>query len=218
MLKNKLDVKNDKGSALVLAIVILAAVTALGVTMITLSTNQLEMASNLKLKEIARFNCDSCLVTVSKLVQHIVNESNQGNIGIAAGTALAPGIRYAAPVTAASEEVEFAQRVLFGLETQGCEDVFFDAQTIAAAVSAASGGTLTIAPTELDAAADIRAKTVGPEAGFASLEFAAGQGHGQGEGGASGGGMVLKFLIACRGQAPNNALHVGYSVYRKFLK
>jgi Tfp pilus assembly protein PilX len=44
----------EKGSALILVIVMLVAVSALGVTMITLGKNQVEMSTNLKVHEIAR--------------------------------------------------------------------------------------------------------------------------------------------------------------------
>lgn len=208
---------NDHGSILILVIVVLAAVSVLGATMLTLSKNEIEMTTNLKVKEMAQYNCDSCTITVSKLIRHIVDQSNEGNVGIAAGGALAPGIAYAPSATGMDPATEFANKVLFGLSTGGCEDVQLDPVAIANAVNAASNGQLTIDPSEMDSAADIRSSVVTAQAGTAALEHMGGVGHGLGESGASGGGMIMKFVIACRGKAPYNALHVGYSVYRKNL-
>ncbi len=213
---------NEKGSTLIMAIVVLAAVSVLGVTMITLSTNELDMATNEKVKQIATYNCDTCTVSVNKLIRHIVDESNQGVIGVDSGAnTMAPGIAYAAADTSYSDEEEFARKVLFDLDTGTCEDVSLSPTAIANAVNAASGGLLTIfadpnaAISELDSAADIMNMSVSSAPGTASQEFAAGYGHGLGEGGAGGGGTEIRFLIACRGLAPYNALHVNYSVYRK---
>lgn len=208
----------EKGSALILAIVMLVAISALGVTMITLGKNQVEMSTNLKLKEIARYNCDSCTVAVSKLIRHIVDESNEGTIGIAAGSATAPGIYYPAATGSNTPAVEFANKVLFGEGTNNmtCEDVSFDAVAIANSVQTASGGSFAInTARELDSGADIRAKFVGTSPGSAGPEYD--NASFLGSAGVGGGGMTLKFVVACRGRAPNNALHVGYSVYRKTL-
>jgi hypothetical protein len=178
------------------------------------------MSTNLKVHEIARYNCDSCTVGVSKLIRHIVDASNEGTIGIASGTAAAPGIVYPAATGGDTPAVEFANKVLFGEGTDNmtCEDVSFDAVAIGNAVQTASGGSFDIdAASELDSGADIRAKFVGTAAGSAGPEFDNASSEGLGGGGAGGGGMTLKFVVACRGRAPNNALHVGYSVYRKTL-
>lgn len=210
---------DDHGSILVLVIVVLATISVLGATMLTLSKNQIDMTTNLKVKEMAQYNCDSCTVTISKLLHHIVDQSNEGNVGIAAGGNIAPGISYAAPTTGVDAATEFAQKVLFELNTPGtCEDVMIDPVAVNNAVNVASNGQLVIDPSEFDSAADIRSTVAKAEAGSAALEHMGGIGHGMGESGASGGGMVMKFVIACRGMAPYNALHVGYSVYRKNLK
>ncbi len=210
---------NEKGSTLIMAIVVLAAISVLGVTMITLSTNELDMATNEKVKQIATYNCDTCTVSINKLIRHIVDQSNQGMLGVDSGpNTLAPGIAYPAGSSYGDEE-ELARKVLFGLDTGTCEDVFLSPTAISNAVNAASGGQLTIysgaGMTELDSAADIMNMSVSSAPGTASQEFAAGYGHGLGEGGAGGGGTELNFLIACRGMAPYGALHVNYSIYRK---
>lgn len=205
---------DDQGSVLVLVIVVLLTISVLGATMLILSKNQVDMATNLKVKEMAQYNCDSCTVTVSKLLRHLVEQSNEGNVGVASGAGgMAPGIAYTTSAT------DFAERILFGKadDPNMCEDVMIDAAAVSNAVNAASNGKVVINPAELDSAADIRATVVGAAAGSAALEHMGGVGHGMGESGASGGGMIMKFVIACRGRAPYNALHVGYSVYRKNL-
>jgi hypothetical protein len=185
--------------------------------MITLGKNQVEMSTNQKVKEMARYNSDSCSVAISQLIRNIIDASDEGNLGIPSGPGTnARGIAYAPSTTSDPPAVEFAKKAVLGLETNTCEDVSFSPADIALDVQTASGGSLVIDPSwELDAAADLRSKVTQAEAGTASREYAAGQGHGLGEGGAGGGGMVMKFVLACRGKAPNNALHVGYSVYRK---
>ncbi len=216
---------NEKGSTLVMAIVVLAAISVLGVTMITLSTNELDMATNEKVKELAKYNCDTCTVSINKLVRLIVDQSNQGILGINpdAGDSLAPGIEYAEAEVTTDDTEEFAKKVLFGLEKSTCEDVWLSPGGIADAVYDATDGDFTIYADEdeslfeLDSAADIVGREVSPVFGTASQEHAAGMGHGLGEGGAGGGGMQMKFVIACRGKAKYNALHVNYSVYRKIL-
>jgi hypothetical protein len=211
--------KDERGSVLVLVIVVLVTISVLGATMLTLSKNQIDMATNLKVKEMAQYNCDSCTTTVSKLIRHVVDQSNEGVLGIkgGAGSTLAPGIGYAPSTTGVDPQVEFAQKVLFGLEAAGCEDVWIDQSLVSDAINAASGGKLVINAGELDSAADIRSTVTVAQAGSAASEHMGGIGHGLGESGASGGGMVMKFVIACRGMAPYNALHVGYAVYRKNL-
>ncbi len=215
---------NEKGSTLIMAIVVLAAISVLGVTMITLSTTERDMATSDKVKQIAKYNCDICTVSINKLIRYVVDQSDQGILGVGTGLgSWAPGIEYEVASTGASDAEEFARKVLFGLDTDACEDVWLSPIAIADAVNAASGGDLTIfndanaVVPELDSAADIMRMTVGSAPGTASQEHAAGYGHGLGEGGASGGGMELRFLIACRGRAPYSALHVNYSVYRKIL-
>lgn len=208
---------DQRGSVLVLVIVVLATVSVLGATMLTLSKNQIDMATNMKVKNVAQYNCDSCTVTVSKLIRHIVDQSNEGTLGVAAGGNIAPGISYLPSGTGLDPATEFANKVLFGLETGGCEDVQIDPVAVSNAINAASNGQLVIAANEIDSAADIRSSVTMAQAGSAALEHMGGIGHGLGESGASGGGMVMKFVIACRGRAPYNALHVGYSVYRKNL-
>ncbi len=212
---------NEKGSTLIMAIVVLAAISVMGVTMITLSTNEMDMATNEKVKQIALFNCDTCTVSINQLIQLIVDQSNQGGIGVGAGLgSLAPGIDYAAADTGYSDEEEFARKILFGLNTDTCEDVWLSPTAIGNAVNAASGGNFLIssdpdvAVPELDSAADIimsAAEGVSPGVGNASEEFAAGN---EGLGGGGPSGLRLFFLIACRGRAPYGALHVNYSVYR----
>lgn len=207
--------QEKKGSALILAIVILVAVSALGVTMITLGKNQVDMATNQKDGQIARYNADSCTVAVSKLIRMVVDASGEGVIGVATGSGTqAKGMSYQNSLNA----TQFANKVLYGTATPGiCEDVALNPLAISGQTSAATSGQFTIFPTELDAAADIRSTVIKSVAGTASREHMHGVSSGLGEGGAGGGGTMMKFVIACRGRGPGNALHVDYAVYRKIL-
>jgi hypothetical protein len=195
-------VSNDTGAVLIGAIVVLVAVTAIGVTLIKVSNFEVTMATNEKCKEEARFNAESCAVSGIKLVKMVsAQASEQGILGIPEGNSKILGITYADAEGAGTKEEEFAQKVLGTLSDNVCED--FE---------------LTPPNMNMDAAANIRPLGGSANAGTAANRQISGYSYGIGLGGAGGGGVNKWFLIACRGGGCNgNGRHVSYSRYKKVL-
>jgi len=190
---SKLISDNESGAILITVILVLCAVTILSITMSYLSENETYMALNEKCKQVSRYNCESCTTATAKLVRMVFDADAPVPAG--AGTA-APGIAYAPPATAATPEEEFYLKLIGGVPDVECSDVDY-------------------APAGLDATADIRREDPTAMAGTAANQYAAGYSYGIGLGGASGGGVVYWFQVACRGGGCYNAQHVAYTRYRK---
>lgn len=188
---------NQSGIVLVGTILVLAAITVLGITLSKISSNEMYMATNEKCKEAARYSSESAAISSAKLIRLVTDLDQQGVMGIAEGSPLARGIQYPPQSGSDSPQVEFYKKVI-GVDTnQTCQDLFFT-------------------PVGLDTDTDIRSQGAQPVAGSRANEFASGYTQGVGVGSTTG-GTALLFIVASRGGGCDNARHVVYSRYRKVL-
>ena len=202
-MKWKYSLSNETGSVLIGVIVVLVAVTAIGVTLLKVSNFEVNMTTNEKCKEEARFNSESCAVAGIKLVKMISTQaSEQGILGIPEGDGKILGVTYAEAEVSSTKEEEFARKVLGDLPDDAvCQDF-----------------TLMPANTNMDAGANIRPLGGGANVGTAASRQISGYSYGVGLGGASGGGTNKWFLIACRGGGCNgNSQHAYYSRYKRVI-
>jgi hypothetical protein len=200
-MKWKNVVSNDKGAVLIGAIIVLVAVTAIGVTLITMSNFEVNMATNEKCTEEARYNAESCSVSGIKLIKMVSTQaSEQGILGIPEGDNKILGITYAESESASSKEAEFAQKVLGTLDDSVCEDFELRQNT------------------NIDAAANIRPLGSSSNAGTASNRQISGYSYGIGLGGAGSGGTAKWYVLASRGNGCNGyGRHVSYVRYKRVL-
>jgi hypothetical protein len=188
---------NQSGIVLVGTILVLAAITVLGITLTKISSNEMYMATNEKCKEAARYSSESAAISSAKLIRLVSDLDQQGTIGVAEGSPLAQGIQYPPQAGSDSPQVEFYKKVI-GIDTsQTCEDV-------------------NLTPAGLDTQTDIRSQGAESVAGSRANEFASGYTQGVGVGSTTG-GTALYFIVASRGGSCDNARHVVYTRYRKVL-
>ena len=193
MRTTQLLTRDQGGVVLVTVILVLCAVTLLSMTLSYMSDNETYMTVNEKCKTAARYNCESCTTGTAKLVRMVFDADAPVPTG--SGTN-APGIMLAPPESAATAEEEFYLKLMGGVQDAQCADVDFT-------------------PAGIDASADVRRDDPSAMAGTAANQYAAGYSYGIGLGGASGGGVVYWFQVACRGGGCYDARHVAYTRYRK---
>jgi hypothetical protein len=75
MKKSPLILKNEKGSTLLVAILILLVLTLLGLAAMTTSVTDIHIAANEKAQKIAFYHSDSGVYALPKLISRIVNDS-----------------------------------------------------------------------------------------------------------------------------------------------
>lgn len=205
-LKKKLSAED--GSVILIVVVILMATTALGVTLLNLSTSEQNMTTNEKLHENSFYDADSCITVTAKFLRHLTDLDDKGTYGIDEYDPMAPGIRYPVSVT----KMGFHAKILRSPD----EPYFID-----------NGGVLEFVFDEdlgfdgnlLPAVADIRPQGETPSAGMAANQQNAGYSAGIGLGGAGSGGFNEWYIVACEGRGINNAYAPAasrtYGRYRK---
>ena len=183
---------NQHGSVIVIVLVVLVAVTALGVTLIDLSSLEQEMVANDKWQEVSFYDADSCGCTTAKFLNFLNYGSNQGKEGVS--SAVAPGVRYPASVDALGffNKIMWDPDASFYTDDSGQKKFLFQED-------------LGFDETMLPAVADIRPMGAEAMKGSAANQFAAGYSAGIGLGGAGGGSTAKFYVIACEGRGMNNA-------------
>ena len=84
----------QEGSVIMIVVVILMAVTALGLTMMNMGSSEQEMSANEKFYEDSFYDADSCIQVTAKFLRHLTDQDDNGIYGIPPGSALAPGVIY----------------------------------------------------------------------------------------------------------------------------
>jgi hypothetical protein len=196
----KQPIANEKGVMLIGTLLVLVAVTAIGLTLMNISTFERDMAGSEACKEEARYNSESSSISGAKLIKLVSAEASaQGVLGIPEGDDRIPGITYGEAEGSDPKEVEFARKVLGDLEDQVCEDF-----------------TLTPQGANMDASGNLRSLGAQAVAGSAANRQISGYSYGIGLGGAAGGGHANWFILASRGRNSNqNCRHISYVRYRK---
>ena len=86
-------ISNEKGSVIVISLVVLMAISAMGVTLLTLGSSEQDMGTNIQLFEQGFQSSDSCLWMTGKFLHHLYDKDDVGDVsGILPGDELAPGI------------------------------------------------------------------------------------------------------------------------------
>ena len=200
-------ISNESGSVIVIVMVVLIAVSAMGLTLMNLGSSEQEMGANLQLAEQSFQSADSCLWVTGKFLHHLYDKDDRGDYsGISPGDPLAPGIVYPASVTA----MGFHQKI-----TRDPEETFFT--NVSGTPEFLFVEDLGFDQNMLPALADIRPRPEEAQAGTSSNQQNAGYSAGVGLGGASGGGYSENYIIACQGRdsANGRAASTTYARYRK---
>ena len=200
-------ISNESGSVIVIILVVLMAVSAMGVTLMNLGSSEQDMGANLLLHEQSFQTADSCLWVTGKFLHHLYDKDDVGDYnGIAPGDPQAPGIVYPASVTA----MGFHQKI-----ARGAEEAFFT--NVSGVQEFLFTEDLGFDENLLPALADIRPRPEEAQAGTSSNQQNAGYSAGVGLGGAGGGGYSEIYIIACQGRdsSNNRAASTTYARYRK---
>jgi Tfp pilus assembly protein PilX len=194
-------VTDESGFMLIGTLLVLVAVTAIGVTLFTISNFEIDISKSERGKEEARYNSESCTIAGAKLIKWVAMEAQrEGKLGIAEGDSRIAAVTYPdADGTDTSSGEALARKILSTDQSDTvCEDF-----------------TLKLAGTNIDAAANLSPMGTDSNLGTASNRQISGYGY-TGLGGAAGGGFSSWFMVACRGDGCNgNGRHISYSRYKR---
>jgi hypothetical protein len=188
------NLSTEDGSVILIVVVILMATTALGVTLLSLSTTEQNMTANEKLHENSFYDADSCITVTAKFLRHLSDLDDKGIFGIDEYDPIAPGIRFPLSVTKMGLHAKIMRspdEPYFIDNGSGPEFVFEE--------------DLGFAGNLLPAVADIRPDGETPSAGTAANQQNAGYSAGIGLGGAGSGGFNEWYIISCEGRGINVA-------------
>ena len=180
---------NEKGSVILIVVVVLIAITAMGITLMNLGSSEQEMTANEQMYEQSFYNADSCVTVTAKFLRHLTDLDDRGYYGINEGDPIAPGIVYPDSVTAMGlhNKIMRSPDESFYTDDNGeekflfTEDIGFEERL-------------------LPAMADIRPQGETASPGTASNQQIAGYSAGIGLGGASSGGSNEWYIVACQGR------------------
>ena len=177
-----------------IVVVVLIAISAMGVTLINLGTSEQDMTVNDQAYVQSFYSADACVTVTAKFLRHLTDLDDRGYYGIDEGDPEAPGIRYPSSVTA----LGFHNKIM-----RSADESFYTDDS----------GELKFLFTEdlgflenlLPAMADIRPRGETSTPGTASNQQNAGYSAGIGLGGASSGGSNEWYIIACQGRGLSTA-------------
>jgi hypothetical protein len=194
-------ISDESGFLQIGTLLVLIAVTAIGVTLIIVSNFEIDMSSSEKCKEEARYNSESCSISAAKLVKMVMDEATkEGVIGIPEGDSRILGVTYADAVDGDNKEVEFAMKLLTADQDDTACEYF----------------SLTPEGNNMDAAGNLMPMGADAIEGNAANRQISGYGYGIGLGGAGGGGFANYVIIACRGGGCNSyGRHVSYNRFKR---
>ena len=199
-MQRKSPICNEKGFILIGTLLVLVAVTAIGLTLMNVATTEIDISTGEKCKEEARYNSESCTMAGAKLIRMVLDEAaNEGMLGIPEGDPRIRGISYA-DEGSANKGADFAAK-LFDVRTPDmtCEDF-----------------SLTPVGKNMDAGANLRSMGAAAPIGSAANRQISGYSYGVGLGGAAGGGFVGWYVLSCRGGGCNGeGRHISYSRYKR---
>jgi hypothetical protein len=180
--------KNEDGSVLIVALLILVLLTIIGISATTTTNIELQIAGNEKFHKIAFYHADSGVYTTPKLISACIDSGAEVNIG---PSTTEPDISYS---TGSSSTLFSGQVMGYDTYDGGTKDIEFTL----------SG---------FDVGVDIRRDRVENLAGGA-VEFAAGA---EGIGAGSSGGVAIYYEMNSYGDGPANSISHVSAVYRKVV-
>lgn len=177
--------KDEEGSVLVIALLILVFLTIIGISATTTTNIELQIAGNEKFHKIAFYHADSGIYATPKLISACIDANDEINTG--SGT-IAPGITY----STGSSSTLFYRQVMDYDTYDGDKDIEFTL-----------GG--------FDVSVDVRHDRAETLAG-GGAEFASGS---EGIGVGSAGGVAIFYDMNSFGEGPNSSFSNVGAVYRK---
>jgi hypothetical protein len=180
--------KNEDGSVLIVALLILVFLTIIGISATTTTNIELQVAGNQKFHKNAFYHADSGVYTIPKIISACIDSGTEINIG--SGTT-EPDIRYS---TESSSTLFSGQVMGYDTYDGGTKDIEFTL----------SG---------FDVVVDVRRDRVENLAGGA-VEFAAGA---EGIGAGSSGGVAIYYEMDSLGDGQANSISNVSAVYRKVV-
>ena len=204
---------DQKGSVTVIALVVLVAVTVLGITLINLSTLEQNMAGNERTQDTDFLEADMCIYTTAKYLRKLVdlNSGPEFQKFIPEGDPVAPGIQLPPGVT--------AQGLGAKLTMQTDPDPFYEIDPADNVEKVVFTPDIGFNPAVLPATGDIRPEGTDTYRGTAANEFDGGYSAGIGLGGAGGGSFIRLYTLICEGRGltePNTVrAKKVYARYRK---
>ena len=179
--------KNEDGSVLVVALLILVFLTIIGISATTTTNIEIQIAGNEKFHKIAFYHADSGVYTTPKLISACIDSGAEINIG--SGTT-EPDIEY----TTGSSSTLFYRQVMYPDEYDDDEDIQFTLGGNNIQVDVKHSGSKNLAG--------------------GGVEFAAGA---EGIGAGSGGGVAIYYKMDSFGDGPANSKSIVSAVYRKVV-
>lgn len=179
--------KNEDGSVLIVALLILVFLTIIGISATTTTNIEIQIAGNEKFHKIAFYHADSGVYTIPKIISTCIDSGAEINIG--SGTT-EPNIEY----TTGSSSTLFYRQVMDYDDYDDDKDIEFTL-----------GG--------FDVDVDVRYDRAENLAGGA-VEFATGA---EGIGAGSGGGVAIYYEMKSSGYGPANSISNVSAVYRKVV-
>ena len=188
-MKSLINIANNKdGSVLIVALLMLALLTIIGVSATTTTNIELQIAGNEKFHKIAFYHADSGVYTTPKIISTCIDSG--AGITIGSGTT-EPDIRYS---TGSSSTLFYRQIMGYDTYDGGIRDIEFTL-----------GG--------FDVGVDVWRARVETLAG-GGAEFAAGA---EGIGAGSSGGVAIFYEMDSYGNGPANSVSNVSAVYRKIV-
>jgi hypothetical protein len=181
--------KNEDGSVLIVALLILVLLTIIGISATTTTNIELQIAGNEKFHKIAFYHADSGVYTIPKLISACIDSGAEINIG--SGTT-EPNIEY----TTGSSSTLFYRQIMD-------YDTYIDPSP--KDIQFTLGGN--------NVQVDVRRDRAVNLAGGA-VEFAAGA---EGIGAGSSGGVAIYYEMDSFGDGPANSISNVSAFYRKVV-
>jgi len=180
--------KNEDGSVLIVALLILVFLTIIGISATTTTNIEIQIAGNEKFHKIAFYHADSGVYTTPKLISACIDSGAEINIG--SGTT-EPDIEY---ITGSSSTLFYRQVMYPDEYDEGDKDIQFTLGGNNIQVDVENSGSKNLAG--------------------GGVEFAAGA---EGIGAGSGGGVAIYYKMDSSGDGPANSISNVSAVYRKVV-
>ncbi|MCP4745830.1 MAG: hypothetical protein GY874_06760 [Desulfobacteraceae bacterium] len=121
MKKLALPINNEQGMTLIVAILILVAVTALGLTSINITTTEINLVGNDKFQKVGFYNGDSGVHGTPSVIAPLLNDEGpiaQAGSGDPDAAACLEYLNYISP---ANPSAEFEDMIFVHMGTAGCD-------------------------------------------------------------------------------------------------
>jgi hypothetical protein len=185
--------QNNEGMVIVVVLLVLVILTLIGISAISNTTTELQIASNDQLQKIAFYNADSGIYGTPKLISNTINTNSEPPVAADAGS-IAPGIEYLPNDGSYVADTFYRQVAGYDAYDGGTNDISFELGGIAVEV-------------------DVERLRQESLAG-GGVEFASGS---EGIGSGSTGSIVIIYGLDADGTGPRNSRSNIVAEYRKVV-